>query len=541
MKVTFRLVLVPAVAVASVGIFVQGASAATPPRSAVAGSRVERALAPAGTVTAAARSVDAAALPATSDTAGASAGAGPLGRDGRPTGGLPVQPSGPAKPTPPARATAVGIPNLDPTRPTVTPRTAPTHKLANFAGVSQSGSNCGGCQPPDVNAAVGATQIVEAVNLRLQVYNKTGGKVCGFALSALTGDSGQLSDPRVQYDNVKKRFSLVLIPVPTSTTAVPAMYILATKTANPCGAWWVYRTTFSGTLYPKGALLDYPYLGQDRLSLLFSSNNYVGDNYIDSAAFAVPKSKVYAGAAFSASAFGVDMSTAPVTVAGIPTFSTTSTYFLASVPGVGYDLYRMTNSAGPGTTMTLQATIAAPFDAPTRRINQPGTAQTLDPLDGRIVWAPVQDGNFVWFTHGIDLGGYPSVRYGAISTVDNSATVAVAYHSGTSDDFNPSIGVVDAGNNLNRIWVNWAYTDTAAGVPTSDTVDGVLPGDGVPNLIGTGLVLVTGTATSSNFRFGDFSSVAIDASDTTGCIAVTAQEYFGTGGWKTRIARLSLC
>ena len=51
------------------------------------------------------------------------------------------------------------------------------------------------------------------------------------------------------------------------------------------------------------------------------------------------------------------------------------------------------------------------------------------------------------------------------------------------------------------------------------------------------LTLVTGSSTSSNFRFGDFSSVSIDPAS-GGLCAVTAQEYFNSSGqWVTRIAR----
>jgi hypothetical protein len=307
-------------------------------------------------------------------------------------------------------------------------------------------------------------------------------------------------------------------------------------TADACGSWWVYRITFGGPSFPVGTLLDYPYLGQDRVSILSSTNNFsFAGSYIGSTAFAVPKSAAYNGAGFSFPAYSVAFSTAPVTVAGIPMFSTATTYWLASVPGVGYDLYAMPTS--PAGAITLQAVIASPFLAPTRRVRQPGTTQTLDPLDGRIVWAPVQDGSFVWFTHGIDIGGFPGIRYGAIGVTSNTAFVAVAYHSGTSDDFNPSIGVSDAGGGLIHAWLNWAYTDTPVGRPTSDTINGVLPGQGVPNEIGTDLTLVIGSSTSSNFRFGDFSSAAVDPSS-GGLTAVTAQEYFTPSGlWATRLVR----
>jgi hypothetical protein len=211
------------------------------------------------------------------------------------------------------------------------------------------------------------------------------------------------------------------------------------------------------------------------------------------------------------------------------------------VPGIGYRLYRLTNSGGSGATLTLQATVGSSFSAPSRRVNQPGTTTTLDPLDGRIDWSPVDDGSFIWFAHGIDIGGFPGIRYGAISISANTATVALAYHSGTSDDFNPSVGIGIPAGGGDSIFLNWAYTDTPAGVATSDTIDSVAPGGGVPNLIGTGTVLVDGASTGET-RFGDFSSVSIDPADAAGTCAVTNQQYFQSGGtWATRMARVGTC
>lgn len=474
---------------------------------------------------------------------------GPLGRDGKPAGAaLPVRASKGVKPRPASSPRLPGGPNSTngarPSQVTTPDRVirplAPFSTVnANFAGATQGNSSCGQCQPPDPSAGVSTTEIAHTVNLQLLVFNKSGGLLCSVGLNTFLGTSDSLSDPRIQWDNVNNRWSLVLIPVPASASAAPAEWLAASTGPDACGSWFRYRITFSGASFPAGALLDYPYLGQDRTSILSSTNNFsFAGSYIVSTAFAIPKAAVYAGLGFSFSAFNVAFSTAPVTVAGIPMFTTTTTYWLASVPGTGYDLYAMPTT--PAGAITLQAIISAPFSAPTRRVNQPGSGlPTLDPLDGRIDWAPVQDGNFVWFAHGINVGGFPGVRYGAIGVTTNTAFTAQARHSSTSDDFNPSIGVSDAGGNTNHIWVNWAYDDAPAGVATSDTINGVAPGGGIPNLIGTDLTLVTGSTTSTNFRFGDFSSVAVDPSS-GGTSAVSSNEFFFSGApWATDVAETS--
>jgi hypothetical protein len=456
---------------------------------------------------------------------------------------LPARPTTGTKPVPASAAATIGANRPAPSRGTTPELTAPLVAppvVTNFDGLNLTASGCG-CQPPDPNDAVGANEIVEMVNTHFEVYSKAGVALCGITLNSFLGTGDALSDPRVMYDNVNGRYLFVLTVIPASTTSAPALWVGATQTNNPCGTWWIFRPTFAGGSFPAGTLMDYPILGQDRNAMLLSTANFPPSGGVNFTVFGIPKSSLYTGAGFSLSAFSTASQTAPVTNGGIPMISTTFSYFLGAVPGTGYRLYRLTNSGGSGATLTLQATISSTFNAPPRRVNQPGTSTTLDPLDGRIDWSPVNDGSFIWFAHGIAIGTFPGVRYGAISIGANTATVAEAFRSGTSDDFNPSVGVGNSPSGGNFIYVNWAYTDTPAGVATSDTVDSVNPGGGVPNLIATGVVLVNGVSTGET-RFGDYSSVAIDPANVNGSCAVTAQQYFQSGGqWGTRIARLGTC
>jgi hypothetical protein len=518
--------------------------------------------APARSVTVSAANVRAHALAPAAISSGLP---GPLGRDGKLAGStLPARASSRERPRPAATAIRAGTPNsaraakaaaphaksasaLAQTA-TLAPQAAPD--LANFAGLTEGSTDCTNCETPDVTAAVSGTEIAETVNLSMQVNSKSGASLCTMSLSGLLGAVTGLSRPRIQYDNANNRFSLLADSVPGSAFDVPIQYLATSQTSDACGAWWVYSIVFSGgstpSLYPLGALIDYPYLGQDSTSLLSSTNNFSSSgSYLGSAAYAMPKADAYTGAGFSFTTYQVAFSTAPVTVAGIPTFATTNTYWLAAVPGTGYDLYVMPTS--PAGAITLQAVIKSSFSAPTRRVLQPGTSETLDPLDGRIESAAVQDGDFVWFAHGVNDGGYPTVQYGAINVTDNQVSVALAFHGSSSDDFNPSIGVSDAGNSTNYIWVNWAYTQAQSGVPVSDTVAGVGPGQGVPELAGDDLTLVRGSSTSTISTFGGYSSVEIDpvsvnASCPSGATALTAQEYFtSSGSWTTRLAETAFC
>ncbi|MEN3306398.1 MAG: hypothetical protein V7603_2600 [Micromonosporaceae bacterium] len=532
MRATYRSVAFAAAAVLASTVLVGAAGApalgATPQGDAAKASI-------AGTGVATASTVNVSSLAGKADTPPGAAAVTPQRRG---TAVLPARPTVGTRPALPAASGVPGGPNTNAGAPVVRPFVAPP-VVNNFEGIGNAVA-CG-CQPPDVNAAVGISQIVETVNLRLQVFTKTGLQACaGVSLNSFLGTSDSLSDPRVQYDNVNGRYSFSVTVIPASASATPAIWVAASQTSNACGGWFRFRIGFSGGSFPAGTLLDYPILGQDRNALLIATDNFTptSENFT---VFGLPKSAVYSGAGFSFGAFNTASLVAPASNGGIPMIATPFSYFLGAVPGVGYRLYRLTNSGGPGATLTLQATVSSPFSPPTRRVNQPGTATTLDPLDGRIVWSPVNDGNFIWFAHGVDVSGFPSVRYGAISIASNTPFVAVAFHSNTSDDFNPSVGVGSSPGGGNFIYLNWAYTDTPIGVATSDTVDSVAPGGGVPNLIGTGVVIASGASTNQ-FRFGDYSSSTIDPTNANGSCALVAQQLFDASGlWRTRIARVGTC
>jgi hypothetical protein len=541
--------------IGAAGTVAAPASASVPDRSTTASAT--------GTAHAVAHSVTVHAAAAASATHVREIAGSPamLGRDGRPTGsGLTASAATGSRPSPANRGIQAGTPNTGPSTARSARLGGRTSALARpqgmaspnastavgIHGVTQGGTGCSNCPTPDVTAAINTTEIAEAVNLQLQVYNRSGTSLCSVGLSSLLGALTALSGPRIQYDTSNKRFSLLIDSVPSSGTDVAVQYLATSQADDACGAWWVYSIEFPvSSAYPLGALLDYPYLGQDGTSILSSTNNYsFGRSYLGSEAYAMPKAVAYTGAAFNITTYSVAFSTAPVTVAGVPIAGTATTYWLAAVPGTGYDVYAMpTNPAG---AITLMGVVRAPFSPPSRRIVQPGTSQTLDPGDGRMGSAAVQDGDTVWFAHTVDDAGFPTVQYGAIVGSTGQFATALAFDDSGSDDFNPSIAVTPAGSGTDYIWVNWAFTDTPFGVATSATVAGVAPGQGVPNLAGVDLVLVNGSPTSLNSVVGRYSSAAIDPAGTstcpTGLTALTAQEYFNSAGqWTTQLARTTFC
>lgn len=362
-------------------------------------------------------------------------------------------------------------------------------------------------------------------------------------LNHLLGTTDSLTDPRVQFDNVNQRFSLSVTVSSVSASSTPAMWVATSESEDPCGSWFLYRLTFHGSFYPTGSMLDFPMLGQDTNALLISirtclpsKNCFATDGAIFTI-FGLPKSIVYSGAFVEFDGFQVDSLTAPIINAGRPMIASPVSFFLAAVPGTGYKLYRLTNSGGPGATL-MKTTIADPFSKPSRSVNQPGTAATLDPSDGNILASPYFDGAHIWFTHDGDDDGFPTVRYGALDTSNNTVVTTWAFHSGSSDDFNPSlaVGISPRGE---TVFLNWAFTDTSAGIATSAVFASGDASQPLVSIAGPGTIYASGGA-STQFRFGDFSSVSVDPT-VSGCAFATQQYFAGNGSWKTRITPIGPC
>jgi hypothetical protein len=425
-----------------------------------------------------------------------------------------------------------------------------------FDGVAQGTTFL---SPPDPNAAVGAGDIVEVVNDQFRVTNRLGAVLCNGSITLqklLGGISDDLTDPRVQFDDVNRRFSLsVTVEPPPGASATPAIFVAASETADPCGQWFVFRLTFSGDDFPTGTFLDFPMLGQDQNALLLSLRTCLKNKDClkpDGAIFTVfglPKSTIYSGQHVDFNAFRVDSLTAPVTNAGQPLIASPVSFFLAAVPGTGYKLYRLTNSGGSGASLS-KTTSSDPFSKPSRPVNQPGVVSTIDPSDGNITSFPYFDGTFIWFDHVADDDGFPTVRYGKVDPSKNTVQTTFAFHTGSSDDLNPSIAVGFAPSG-EKVFLNWAFTDTPAGTATTNVFaegDARLP---LVQIAGPGTVDATGGVVTPSVprsscdaehkcRFGDFSSVSVDPG-VAGC-AFATQQYFATdGSWKTRITPIGQC
>jgi len=435
------------------------------------------------------------------------------------------------------------------------PYVAPSTIIRSFPGPSESDAG-NGFYPPDSNGAIGGNYIVAPVNLTYNVYNRNGVALLHTSFNALFNTSEELSDPRVIYDPIWKRWVVSLITVPTSTANPPACFWLAISTsANATGPWYIYHPCVSGGFFANGDLWDYDILGMTQDAVLLTGNIFACcfTTYKGAVATAIPKAKLYNGLGFGANIFPVPTSVGTLTPPIVQDSNANAYFIAADSSGTFLDLYRGTNLSNEGQfSFALQAQISASFSVPPHA-RQPNTTQVLDTLDGRFQAPSAQYGNSLWNVHTQALGSFPAPKFFQLDTSSNTIFQSgFFFESSTSDDFNPSI----AANSNDEAFVTWSATNATGGAGVIHNArvrfSGRQGGD-TAGVIGAGSSLIlsprhlTGNLQNGVQRWGDYSSVFLDSSFNTSCgsanrrAAIFNERIIDENTWGTEIGIIGFC
>ena len=177
--------------------------------------------------------------------------------------------------------------------------------IANFEGLSnQDNFNLWGFRvnPPDPVGDVGPNHYVEMINLAFAVYDKQGNMLLGptaigdlwqdFAVEDCTDPSG---DPIVLYDQLKDRWILSQF-----TTRGPAYYdcVAISQTGDPTGAYYRYAfiTQPDPELPPDGTFFpDYPKYGVWTDSYIMTTRDFGDVTGYGISVYALEKNKMITG------------------------------------------------------------------------------------------------------------------------------------------------------------------------------------------------------------------------------------------------------
>ena len=147
---------------------------------------------------------------------------------------------------------------------------SPSDITVNFDGVGAQGS-----APPDPSGDVGPNHYVQMVNVRYQIWNKSGVSLVGPSNNSTiwNGLPGPWSasndgDPIVLYDETADRWVLTQFALPNYPFAPFYQLIAVSTTGDPTGSYYLYAYEFSSMQdYPKfGVWGDGYYMSANRFA-----------------------------------------------------------------------------------------------------------------------------------------------------------------------------------------------------------------------------------------------------------------------------------
>jgi hypothetical protein len=424
--------------------------------------------------------------------------------------------------------------------------------------------------PPDPHGAVGPTQNMQVTNSWITVRTK-GSNAPGCLNTSLNAFFGKplpafsalLFDPRAEFDDTWNRWIVMATEFEDGTVAPEVWWAISTS-ANPCGSYYIYNISFSGSFLTDcaaGELADYPIAGHDANSVIMTWNHFdscVG--YETSALFAVSKASVYNGLGFFNPVFsGFAFTPVPPVFAVNEMNDATyivaaNTYASGTCPGgstiAKYSAYNLFAGFG-GAIIFFDGCIDVanwgfPPSAP-----QVGVIDRLDTLDGRFQNRSTQYGDRLWVTHTTNDFGFATPRWYEIDTEGAGANTIAStgdwFATADSYDWNPSI----AANTAGEVFITWSASD-----PTGTTFRPQVrfTGDNAaPYAMTAGVVAVTspavfndGDAAVDVFRWGDYSQTHLDPQAYSGCAANRRAWGFNErsnagNNWSTQIFRFGHC
>jgi hypothetical protein len=446
-----------------------------------------------------------------------------------------------------------------------------------LAGFSLTGA------PPDTTMAVGPNHIVAWVNSQYAIFNKTGtvllGPVNGNTLFTGVGGNCETTnrgDPILQYDRLADRWFLSQFAFSAGTTAPYLQCIAVSTTNNPTGTYFRYSITF-GSVSPDG-FNDYGKLGVWN-DAYYTAYNIFGGSPAGAntgvSLCASDRTKMLAGLAATTicapTAFyggGASFLPADLDGADLPTDLTRGGVFMRYSTTNNLRMLRLKPNFTAGTVTLTDGyggasgvVINFPTGALTLACNgtggtcvaQPGTANTLDTLGGRLMYRLAYrnrggvDSLLVNIATDPDGAGTRSsaIRWFEIRNPLNNPADPVTgkrpflYQNATYDPGAASdrwMGSV-AMNKYGDVMLGYSIANAGTALKPSIALAGRSQCDTLNTLQAEAVAHTgTGSQTGTLTRWGDYSTMQVDPSDdetfwfTTQYLAAD-----GTFNWRTRI------
>ncbi len=460
-------------------------------------------------------------------------------------------------------------------RPSVAGPTTPTSAISATIGLSFEGVgntsvlNCPSVAgitvaPPDTNAAVGDTQVVEWVNLCYAVFDKaTGALIAGpFSGNSFWAGFGGVcqstndGDPIIQWDKSNHRWmASQLVYQGASATC-----IAVSTSADATGTYNRYQFPQAGLIpdYPKWGLTPAVYYQTQNTF----SPNFIGVNVCgyDAAALLKGSSKAKQvcildnsnGTLFDDSMLPADLDSDPKKAKTAPEV------LLGSIDNHNpesnvYEYVFTVNFKKPSKSTLAGVNGTLPIAVPSfflgcggfgACVEQPSTGDLLDSLGDRLMYrlARFDDGTNQHFlvTHSVNNSTALAARWYEFRAPSGSTALTLFQSGETPDDgeyrWMGSIAYDKAGD----IALGYSRSSSTSGDYPSIYYSGQTAGDPLGTTESEALIQQgSGSQLDTDSRWGDYSSMALDGSDF--CTFWYSQEYYpatGSFAWATWLASL---
>jgi len=424
-----------------------------------------------------------------------------------------------------------------------------TTGLLSFDGIFDSQG--GGYVPPDTNASVGGTQVVETVNIAYAVYDKTTGaqimapKNIQTLYTPLGGDcaTANLSDPEATYDKAAQRWLITMIAY-NNTFSSNAACIAVSTTSDATGTYHLYSFNY------KNVLPDYPKLGVWPDAYYLTTDSFPnGGNFTGAETCALDRASMLAGTSAVSVCFqrsSVDYAMLPADLDGStppPTGAPNYQMDLGTATSVNLYKFHVDFVITGNSTFTGPTVLTVPSYSDAcgggACIPQPSGGELLDSLGDRLMYRlPYRyfgDHEALVASHSIKGSGsvVSAERWYEIRSPGSSPVV---YQSGTfsASTFDLWMGSIAMDKNGD---IAFGMSASSSTLDPSIIYTGRVPTDTLGKMESPRLVLKgTGVQKSSFNRWGDYSSMQVDPADD--CTFWYAQEYYKTTGsfnWNTHM------
>jgi hypothetical protein len=430
---------------------------------------------------------------------------------------------------------------------------------ASFDGLGQGFSGPQGSfsvtgVPPDPNAAVGASQIVEVVNTGFAVFSKTGTTVYGPANTntLFSGFGGPCQttndgDAVVRYDGLAGRW--VLTQFANVQTSGPFYECVAVSTTSDATGTW-NRYSYQYSSFP-----DYPKLSvwPDAYYVTYNLFNAAGTAFLGAEACAMNRSAMLAGTTANQQCFTTSTSYGgllasdvagsappsgePNLLVALGTTATTLAYWKFHVD---WTTTANTTFTGPSTLTVASYTTACGSTGTCAP--QSGTTQQLDSLSDRLMF-PLAYRNFgdhesLVVNHAVTAGSAVGVRWYELRLSGGNPTVyqQSTYAPDTTYRWMGSIAMDKVGN------AALGYSASSSTIHPQIRFTGRLAADTLGQMTQGEGTITSGAGSQTTYsRWGDYTSMAVDPVD--GCTFWYTNEYEPANGnfnWKTHLASFQL-